>query len=222
LHIPRNRWGCFVEIKDNIPAVLAQELPKKHPGVVGISTVTDAYQPLEHIHQLTRTCLQLLAEYDFPVCVQTKSKLVLRDLDLMTCFSHAELMLSIGTLHDEERMLLEPGASSIKDRLNVLKEAGQRGLKTSVFFGPAYPTVSKEDLYQFLETLRLYNVAEIMVDRLNKKPGVIDAIAQRTGNQGLSHLFSQTQTYDQHYQRIHENLYELAQHQGIAIRDAFD
>ena len=122
LRISRLEWGGFVEIRKNMPLILAKELKNKKSGVVGISTVTDPYQPMEKKYNLTRYCLEQLLIHDFPVFIQTKSKLVLRDLDLISKFSNAEIMFSIGTLNEDERKILEPGASSINDRLNTLKK----------------------------------------------------------------------------------------------------
>ena len=52
LRIQRKEWGSFVEVKTNIPVVLSKELKKKKPGVVGLSTVTDPYQPIEKKYHL--------------------------------------------------------------------------------------------------------------------------------------------------------------------------
>jgi len=92
LRIKRNEWGSFVDVKTNIPNVLSKELRIKKPGVVGISTITDPYQPAENNYKLTRYCLEQLLRHDFPVCIQTKSDLVARDIDLISKFSKAEVM----------------------------------------------------------------------------------------------------------------------------------
>ena len=122
LRIERNSWGSFVEVKTNIPNVLSKELKNKKPGVVGISTVTDPYQPIENKYKLTRYCLEQLLIHDFPISFLTKSKLILRDIDLISKFSNAEVMFSIATINDSERKILEPYASSIQDRLKAMKE----------------------------------------------------------------------------------------------------
>lgn len=174
LRIPRDEWGCFVDVKTNIPVVLSQELKKKKPGVVGLSTVTDPYQPIENKYKLSRYCLEQLLIHDFPVCIQTKSKLVLRDLDLISKFSNAEIMFSIGTLNDDERKILEPGASSINDRLNALKKCSDLGIKTAVFFGPIYTSAKIEDVKKIVDAFVENGVKEIMVDKFNLKPGIFE------------------------------------------------
>ncbi len=154
LRIKREDWGNFVEVKTNIANVLANELRNKKPGVVGISTVTDPYQPIEKKYKQTRFCLEQLLRYDFSVHIQTKSDLVLRDIDLISRFSDIEVMFSIGTLNDSERKLLEPNASSIQERLNAIKQISENGVKTSVFFGPIYPSLKIQDIAEIIDVFK--------------------------------------------------------------------
>ena len=120
LRIDRNKWGSFVDVKTNIPVILSNELRKKKPGVVGLSTVTDPYQPVERKYNLTRYCLEQLLIHNFPVHIQTKSDLVLKDIDLISKFNDVEVMFSIATLNDSERKILEPYSSSIQNRLKAM------------------------------------------------------------------------------------------------------
>ena len=76
-------WGEFVDVKINAPEVLRKQLARAKRGTVWVSSVCDPYQPLEAKYELTRRCLEELAKSRFPVTIQTKSKLVLRDLDLL-------------------------------------------------------------------------------------------------------------------------------------------
>lgn len=174
LRIPRTDWGSFVDVKTNIPVVLSKDLKKKKPGVIGISTVTDPYQPIEKKYKLSRYCLEQILLHDFPVCIQTKSDLILRDIDLIKRFSKPEIMVSIGTLNDNERKTLEPYSSTIKDRLNILKTFSESGIKTSVFFGPIYPAIKKEETPGIIDIFIENGVKEIMVDKFNFKPGIYE------------------------------------------------
>jgi DNA repair photolyase len=176
LRIDREKWGDNIGVKLNIPTVLSKELKKKKNGTIGISTVTDPYQYIEKKYKLTRFCLEQIKNYDFPIHIQTKSSIVNRDIDLISKISNVELMVSIGTLNDYERRILEPFSSSIKDRIEILSNFSQIGIKTSVFFGPIYPTISKEDLIKTLDIFIDYNVREIMLDKLNLKKGIWDNI----------------------------------------------
>ena len=135
LRIPHNEWQSTVTIKKNIPTILAKELKRKQLGTVGISTVTDPYQPLEKHHHLTRFCLEQLLKYDFPISIQTKSSHIITDKKLIATFTHPEVMISIATNNDQHRQLLEPNSSPISERLKTLTQFSEIGIKTSVFLG---------------------------------------------------------------------------------------
>jgi len=172
LRITRKEWGEFVEIRRNIPKVLANELKNKKIGVVGISTVTDPYQPLEKSYKLTQYCLKQLLRYDFPVSILTKSALVTRDVDLLSKFSDAEVGFTITTYDDSERRLLEPNTSSIKSRIAAMEKCSENGITTYAFLGPLYPTVDEDGLTKLVEKVKDAGASKIMADRLNLRPGI--------------------------------------------------
>ena len=223
LRLSRKTWGSFVEAKKNIPTVLARELAKKKQGVVGLSTVTDPYQPLEKKLRLTRYCLEQLLRHDVPVSVQTKSSLVQRDIDLLSRFSRAEVMISMGTFHDEERRLLEPGASSIKSRLETLRCFSDTTVKTSVFFGPIYPTLAPRDVPSLVDTFLEYGVQEIMIDSFHLKPGVAaDILAALDPLPSLKARFQmELQSNHSSYARLYDMLHATGKQKGLTVVDAF-
>lgn len=223
LRIERSKWGSFVDVRTNIPSVLSKELRKKKPGVVGISTVTDSYQPVENNFKLTRCCLEQLLIHDFPICIQTKSKLVLRDIDVISKFSNAEVMVSIGTLNDDERKLLEPKSSSIDDRLRVLKECSDAGIKTSVFFGPVYPTIKFEDIPSVIGTFIESRATEIMIDRFNLKPGIWENIEKTfSSNIKLKDIFKKKLLEDDSYnQKLFDEIISACNRKNVKVSLAF-
>ena len=91
LKIDRINWGNIIGIKSNIPVILSKELKKKKIGIIGISTVTDPYQPIEKKYKLTRYCLDQLIKYDFPIHIQTKSSIINRDIDIISKISKSHL-----------------------------------------------------------------------------------------------------------------------------------
>jgi DNA repair photolyase len=223
LRIPREQWGNVVEVKKNIPAVLAKELRTKKPGVVGISTVTDPYQPLERTYGLTRSCLEQLLSHDFPTHVQTKSALVTRDIDLLTQFSDAQVMMSIGTLDDKERRLLEPVASSISDRLDALRTLHDAGVSVSVFFGPVYPTIAAEDIPHILNVFQASGVSELWVDRLNLKPGIWENVQKTVMQDQRMHQFfvHNILEHKDYYRILREAVFKGAAERKMQVIDAF-
>lgn len=169
---PGEKWGTFVDIKVNALQCLARELPrKKKRGVVLLSSVTDPYQPLEEKWRLTQGCLQLLQDYDFPLNVQTKSTLVLRDLDLLQRFNDIEVGFTITTLDDKVRRIFEPAASPVQKRLEALGVLKEAGIQTYAFLGPMLPHLSEKSLEELLGELASISVDKVLVDRLNIKAG---------------------------------------------------
>jgi DNA repair photolyase len=224
LHIKRNKWGCFVDVKTNMPIVLSRELRKKNSGVVGISTVTDPYQPVEKKYRVTRFSLKQILLHDFPICIQSKSNLILRDVDIISKFSKVEIMMSIATLNDYERKLLEPYSSSINERLEVLKQFSNIGIKTSVFFGPIFPTIMSENISEIIDIFAEYGVSEIMIDKFNLKPGIKKNIELTIYKyRDLYYLFSKNvfQKND-FFTKIRETMFESSKDKKVKIIDAFN
>jgi DNA repair photolyase len=141
-------WGQFVDVKVNAPELLEKEILKKKPGKVWVSGVCDPYQPLEGKYKLTRHCLQILAEHDWPVIVQTRSPLVLRDMDVLKSGNYFEAGLSITTADEHMRLLFEPSAPPIRARIDALAQLHQAGIRTYAMIAPILP--GAEDLPELL------------------------------------------------------------------------
>ena len=157
----KEAWGQFVDVKINAPDLLRREITKKKPGKVWISGVCDPYQPLEAKYKLTRQCLEILAQNNWPVVVQTRSPLVLRDIDILKEGRDFEVGLSITTADDSIRKLFEPDAPAIKDRVRALDELHKAGIRTYVMIAPILP--GAEGLAEIL----VGKVDYVIVDRMN-------------------------------------------------------
>jgi len=155
-------WGQFVDVKVNAPELLKKQLVRAKPGNVWISSVTDPYQPLEAKYELTRQCLKELVERQFPVSIQTKSDLVLRDLDLFQGFEKIEVGLTATTDDEKVSKLFEPNASTIRQRLTALEKIHSKGINTFAFIGPILPG-NPEKLVKSLEG----KVDNVLIDRMN-------------------------------------------------------
>ena len=155
-------WGQFVDIKINAPELLRRQLDKAKRGTVWISSVCDPYQPLEAKYGLTRRCLRELAKKGFPVNIQTKSNLVLRDVDLFQEFETIEVGFTITT--DDERIasFFEPGATPVEERMRALQQIHSLGIRTFAFVGPLLPG-NPQRLIQRLEG----KVDEVLIDKMN-------------------------------------------------------
>jgi DNA repair photolyase len=154
-------WGQFVDVKLNAADLLRAEITRKKPGRVWISGVCDPYQPLEAKYKLTRQCLEILAENNWPVVVQTRSPLVLRDRDILKNGEAFEVGLSITTADDNIRKLFEPTAPPIIERVRALDELHQAGIRTYAMIAPILPNA--ESLAEILAG----KVDYVILDRMN-------------------------------------------------------
>jgi DNA repair photolyase len=155
-------WGEFVDAKINAPEVLRKQLQRAKRGTVWISSVCDPYQPREAKYELTRRCLKELLEKQFPVNIQTKSKLVLRDLDLFEGFEEIEVGFTITTNDEKIARFFEPGAASVSDRVKALEKLHASKIRTFAFIGPLLPG-NPEKLVADLDGL----VDRVFIDRMN-------------------------------------------------------
>jgi DNA repair photolyase len=154
-------WGEFVDVKLNAPDLLKREITRKRKDRVWVSGVCDPYQPLEGKYKLTRQCLELLAENDWPVTIQTRSPMVLRDLDVLKRGTSFEVGLSVTTADDGIRKLFEPNAPSINERVRALSELHQAGIRTYAMIAPILPRA------ETLAGMLVGKVDYVRLDRMN-------------------------------------------------------
>lgn len=157
----RERWGEFVDVKINAPELLASEVKKKRVGRVWISGVCDPYQPLEKMYMLTKRCLEILVDNHWPFTVQTKSTLVLRDIEMLKGTDNVEVGFTITTMDERVRKIFEPGASPSSERIKALAHLHAEGIRTFAMVAPILP--GAEDLVNAL----VGKVEYVIVDRLN-------------------------------------------------------
>jgi DNA repair photolyase len=157
----REPWGEFVDVKVNAPELLAAELPRRKRGTVWVSGVCDPYQPVEARYRVTRSCLEILVRHQWPIRVQTRSCLVVRDVDILRPAEDLEVGFSIATADDDVRRLFEPRAPAVEERLRALGELHDAGIKTFAMIAPMLP--GAEDLPRLLAG----RVDHVLVDRMN-------------------------------------------------------
>jgi DNA repair photolyase len=154
-------WGEFVDAKTNAPELLAVEIGRKQRGTVWVSGVCDPYQPVEAHYKLTRRCLEILVRHSWPVRIQTRSPLVLRDIDILAGAQDLEAGLSVTTSDDAIRRLFEPHAPAIDERIRALGALHDAGLRTYAMIAPILPGA------EWLADLLAGKVDHVLVDRLN-------------------------------------------------------
>jgi len=171
LHMPMEEWNRVVYIKRNLPTVLDKELKKKR-GMISIGTVTDAYQPAEKKYEITRKSLEVLRKHKRRVSILTKSSLVLRDADIIGSIPYAEIGVTITTLHEDWRKKIEPHASPVDERMQVLEELRDKAI-TYAFIGPIFEDLIMDELSQLLRNLMNMGVDYVIFDRFRYKSGML-------------------------------------------------
>ncbi|MFP8965262.1 PA0069 family radical SAM protein [Pokkaliibacter sp. CJK22405] len=116
---------------------------------IALGANTDAYQPIESQHGITRQLLEVLQRYRHPFSIVTKSALILRDLDILEAMGKDRLcsvFISITTLDDDLRKRMEPRGSTVTARLKALERLSSAGIFTGVMFAPVIPALNDAEL----------------------------------------------------------------------------
>ena len=157
----KEKWGEFVDVKINAPELLEKEIKTKKKGKVWISGVCDPYQPIEKKYKLTRKCLEVLQKNNWPVVIQTKSPLVLRDLKLLKKFKNIEVGFTIPTADEKIKNVFEPRTPLIRQRIEALGKLHKEEIRTYAMIAPLLPEA--EDLVAKLRN----KVDYVIIDRMN-------------------------------------------------------
>ncbi len=143
-------------VKEDAPELLRAELasPKWQPKVVAISGVTDAYQPIERKLQLTRRCLEVLAEFRNPVIIVTKNQLVTRDIDILkelASVNAAAVCVSVTTLDAELARVMEPRTSTPENRIEAIRALAEAGVPVRVLAAPIIPGLTDHEIPSIIQ-----------------------------------------------------------------------
>ncbi len=140
-----------IMVKEEAPELLRRELakPSYTPEPLGLSGVTDAYQPIEKRLRLTRRCLEILVDCRHPVVVITKNRLVERDADLyaeLARFNAVGVLLSLTTLDPTLQQRMEPRTSSVDGRLAAIRSLKAAGVPVGVLTAPVIPGLNDHEV----------------------------------------------------------------------------
>jgi DNA repair photolyase len=145
-----------IMVKLNAPELLRAELsaPKWQPQTIVMSGVTDCYQPVERKLKLTRRCLEVMLEFRNPVAIITKNFLVTRDLDLLSELAKhqcASVCLSVTTLDNDLRKVMEPRTSPPSARLAAIRKLTDAKIPVSVNVAPIIPGLTDHEMPKILQ-----------------------------------------------------------------------
>ena len=156
-----------VLVKANAIDLLRKELASKRvKGTIGTGSMNDPYTPTEARCGLTGQALEVIAEFGFPVHINTKSDLILKDLDTLCAINrvHASVCFSIATTHDVLARKLEPGAPLVSDRFKAMQVLSAHGIRTGIAMMPILPFLedNEENIINIVEKAYEYGATFII------------------------------------------------------------
>jgi DNA repair photolyase len=143
-------------VKEDAPELLREELNAKswEPKTIAISGVTDPFQPIERKLEITRRCLEVLADFRNPTAIITKNQLVTRDVDPLrelARFDAARVFVSITTLDPKLAGMMEPRASTPELRIEAIRQLAAAGIPAGVMVAPVVPAITDHEMPAILK-----------------------------------------------------------------------
>jgi len=151
-----SRSNCYhiekfdtVRGKENALYILEKELSKKcEKGVIGIGSMSDTYNPLEKQYEQTREALKLILKYGFGVSIDTKSDLILRDIDLLkeiNSKNNVIIKFTITTPNDRLSKIIEPNVCVSSKRFQAIKTLSDNGIFVGIMMNPVLPLITDKE-----------------------------------------------------------------------------
>ena len=167
-------------IKKNAPQLLEEKLKSKawNGDTIVFSGNTDCYQPIERKLEITRKCLEVMLKWKHPTGIITKNALILRDLELLKAlneYNAISVYISITSLSEGIRRLLEQRTASIKKRLQVVETLAKYDIPVHVMMAPIIPSLNSHEILPLVKTVANLGARSVgyTVVRLNGQIGPI-------------------------------------------------
>ena len=172
-----------IMVKRRAAELLRRELsrPKYQPQPLAMSGVTDCYQPAERQFRITRSCLEVLAEFRHPVTIITKNFLVTRDLDVLkelAAYDAVQVFISITTLNAELAAKMEPRASRPAHRLRAIEMLARAGVPVGVLVAPIVPGLNDREIPAVIEAAKAAGASSAGFTILRLPYGVKDVFQE--------------------------------------------
>ncbi len=158
-----------IEVKENAAVLLEKSLKsKRRKCMIGTGAMSDPYLHLEKELLLTRRCLEKIDEYGFGLAIQTKSDLILRDLDLLKRIhrkAKCVVQMTLTTCEEDLCRILEPNVCTTKRRVEVLKTFRDEGIPTVVWMTPILPFINDTEenirgILEYCEQAGVYGIIQ--------------------------------------------------------------
>ena len=145
-------------VKPDAPKLLRTHFENKNykPESIVFSGNTDCYQPLERKYKITRSLLEIMLEYKNPVGIITKNSLILRDVDVLrelAKYNLVHVMVSITSLREDLRLLMEPRTATAKNRLHVIEELAKNNIPVGVMTAPIIPGLNSDEIPEIIKAV---------------------------------------------------------------------
>jgi len=161
-------------VKEEAPKLLEAFLKRKSwkAQTIVLSGNTDCYQPAEKQYRITRACLEVFLKYKHPVGIITKNAMILRDLDILKELAKHQLIgvhLSVTSLSEETRRILEPRTVSIKKRLETIAVLSEHNIPVNAMLAPIIPGINSHEVLPLAKAVSEYGALSFgyTVVRLN-------------------------------------------------------
>ena len=151
--------------KPDAALLLEKELssPSYQPRTIAIGTNTDAYQPIEKKLRIMRGILEVLAKFNHPVGIVTKSALVQRDIDILAPMAAKGLVkvaLSVTTLDPNLARNMEPRAAAPAKRIETIRKLSEAGIPVTVLVAPIVPAINEHEIERILDAAKAAGARE--------------------------------------------------------------
>lgn len=194
-----------IEVKTNATQLLEQALrSKRNRCMIGTGSMSDPYLPEEKQLQHTRRCLELIDEYGFGLAIQTKSDLILRDLELLKSINRKTkcvVQITLTTYDEALCKILEPNVCTTARRAEVLNVLRDEGIPTVCWMTPILPFINDTEenirgILRYCTTAKIYGLLKFSIgltlrdgdrqyyyDKLDKHfPGLKEKYIKTYGN----------------------------------------
>lgn len=214
-----NGWGKMVYAKENIIEVLSKQIKQLKPGVVGYSTVTDPYQPYEEKMCFARRIIDIFLKHDFKISFQTKSSLILRDVDIIKA-DLIEVGFTITSLDSEFAKKFEPHSPPPEERVQALEIFSEKKVKTWIFYGPIICGFNDDDkTVKDIIFLAKKTGSYIIYDKLRLKPILSRRMENNLGKDEFEKI--RKRVIEEDYRKVYYKVIKLSKEYDVKVEPAF-
>lgn len=211
-------WGSFIDVKDCEKPISLSRLKGKS---IFLSSVTDCYNPYEKEFCITRGILEQLINTDSQLTISTKSKLILRDIDLLKQCKNLKVAMSINTLDEQFRSDMDK-ANSISERLEALNTLHENGIYTVLFMSPIFPYIT--DYKSIIEKSKAF-IDEYWFENLNLRGSykytILDYIKEKYPMYYSIYKMIYLKNDNTYWQMLAAEINEYCKMQGLNFKNYF-